>query len=182
MNKDQKGFTLLELLVVISIIGLLSSIVLSSLSQAKNKAIGARIASDFHQLQIALELSKEKSGLYPYQNTVPATYPPEPPPPPAPSYPAILQILVTDGFIPQLPTEPQSSVKYYYWVAGTSYDPSNYSNPTTHYHCGQKPIDQYVIVAQTNSSLSFLTPLGMSNQINPNIVTPISGWYCIMQP
>jgi general secretion pathway protein G len=63
--KRDSGFTLIELLVVISIIGLLSSIVLAALSSAKAKARDARRMADIKQLQLALELYRDRFGVYP---------------------------------------------------------------------------------------------------------------------
>lgn len=59
------GFTLVELLVVISIIGLLSSIVLASLNSARTKARDVRRRADLKQLQLALELYFDANGSYP---------------------------------------------------------------------------------------------------------------------
>ncbi|MDB5237438.1 MAG: hypothetical protein JWL88_540 [Parcubacteria group bacterium] len=51
-----KGFTLIELLVVIAIIGVLSSIVLSSLNTARNKGNDAAIKSNLEQARAQAEL------------------------------------------------------------------------------------------------------------------------------
>ncbi len=59
------GFTLVELLVVISIIGLLSSIVLTTVNSARAKARDARRIADFKQIQTALEFYYDKYGVYP---------------------------------------------------------------------------------------------------------------------
>lgn len=65
MNKRNKGFTLIELLVVIAIIGVLSSIVLSSLNSARQKARDAQRVSDLTQIRTALEMYYHTNGAYP---------------------------------------------------------------------------------------------------------------------
>jgi len=64
----KKGFTLIELLVVVAIIGMLSSIVLSSLNQARGNARDARRLEDLRQLQTAFELYYNVNGFYPRES------------------------------------------------------------------------------------------------------------------
>jgi len=54
-NPKNKGFTLIELLVVIAIVGVLATIVMSSLSSARAKSRDARRIADLRQLKTALE-------------------------------------------------------------------------------------------------------------------------------
>ena len=61
----QSGFTLIELLVVIAIIGLLSSVVLSSLKSARMKARDARRIEDLRQIRLALDLFFDSNRYYP---------------------------------------------------------------------------------------------------------------------
>lgn len=61
----KKGFTLIELLIVIAIIGVLSSIVMSSLNNARTKARDIKRISEIKQIQTALELFYGQYGQYP---------------------------------------------------------------------------------------------------------------------
>lgn len=61
----KKGFTLIELLVVVAIIGMLSSVVLSSLNAARANARDARRGQDMQQIKSALELYYNTFNRYP---------------------------------------------------------------------------------------------------------------------
>jgi len=60
----QRGFTLIELLVVIAIIGILSAVVLASLSTARSKGSDAAIESDMHTIQNEAEIYYDTLGAY----------------------------------------------------------------------------------------------------------------------
>ncbi|MEA3449797.1 MAG: prepilin-type N-terminal cleavage/methylation domain-containing protein [Patescibacteria group bacterium] len=62
---NKKGFTLVELLVVISIIGLLSSFAVVSLNSARVKARNALRKGDMAQLRTALVLYYDDNAQYP---------------------------------------------------------------------------------------------------------------------
>ncbi len=62
--KKNKGFTLLELLVVIAIIGILSTIVMVSLSGARQRAQDASIQSYINQIRAQAELHHISEGSY----------------------------------------------------------------------------------------------------------------------
>lgn len=63
--KKYNGFTLVELLVVISIISIIAAITLNALSKAKSKARDAQRISDMTQVRNALELFYATYGKYP---------------------------------------------------------------------------------------------------------------------
>lgn len=65
MKRYHKGFTLIELLVVIAIIGVLSTMVLSSINSARSNARDAKREQDIKTIQNALELYYVDHGTYP---------------------------------------------------------------------------------------------------------------------
>ncbi len=62
---NRRGFTLIELLVVIAIIGILSGVILASLSSARAKSRDATRQTAIHNIQNALELYYSVNGQYP---------------------------------------------------------------------------------------------------------------------
>lgn len=77
-RKLSTAFTLIELLVVVAIISLLSSVVLSSLSGARERAQITRMVSDFKQIELGMTLWLSSTGQnswpldlddYPHDNT-----------------------------------------------------------------------------------------------------------------
>lgn len=64
-RRSAQGFTLIELLVVVAIIGLLSSVVLSSLDTARAKARDTQRLADLREIRTALETYRSENGAYP---------------------------------------------------------------------------------------------------------------------
>lgn len=69
MNKKNQstdqGFTFIELLIIMFIIGVLSTIVVVSLSSARKKGRDARRISDINSIQTALEMYYEDNKVFP---------------------------------------------------------------------------------------------------------------------
>jgi len=64
----KKGFTLIEMLIVIAIIGILASMVIVSLGPSQAKARDAKRMSDLRQIQNMLEIYYTANGGYPSSN------------------------------------------------------------------------------------------------------------------
>lgn len=115
MNK--KGFTLIELIVVIAIIGLLSTIAVVALGGARTKARDARRLSDLKQLQTALELYASDENSYPPGNGVNLGK-------------TDYMCIDSDGwhasgcvspYMGKVPTDPVPNSNYVYTLAGNTY-------------------------------------------------------------
>ena len=68
----KSGFTLIELLVVIAIIGILSAVVLTSLTSSRDRANDANGVSTLGQLQLAMTQAQTNAGTYPALSAVDA--------------------------------------------------------------------------------------------------------------
>lgn len=124
----KRGFTLIEIMVVIAIIGILASIVMAALGTAKGSARDGRRVSDIKNIQLALSLYYNDNGFYPtdiYQayNSSDGVNP------------------ATDGllgaYMSKVPNDPTTNAVYpysaYYTSAATI---CNASKPPVFYHIG----------------------------------------------
>ena len=86
---NKKGFTLVELLIVISIIAIIAGIILGSMAEARAKGRDASKIRSMGEIQKALSLYYLQNGGYPESSNVVNG----------------MQSLVTAGFIPSFPSE-----------------------------------------------------------------------------
>jgi len=106
----QRGFTLLELLVVIAIIGLLATIAVAALATAREKARTVQKLHDLNQLSKALELYYDEFGAYP--PNIPSGNPN------IDNFFTRLQPLVDNGFIAKIPVSPDNDYYYHRYASG----------------------------------------------------------------
>ena len=63
--KGTRGFTLVEIIVVVAVLGIIAGIVLVNLSTAAGKSRDGDRQADLRTLQVAVELYKQRNGRYP---------------------------------------------------------------------------------------------------------------------
>ena len=98
MNADEEGFTLVELMVVLVILGLLATVVIINVLPAQNKALVQKAKTDVALLDQGLEMYKLNNLAYPTAGEG-------------------LQALVAKGVIKKLPQDPWGR-PYRYVVPG----------------------------------------------------------------
>lgn len=98
--KRSAGFTLLEVMVVIVILGLLASFVVPNLMGNQEEAARQKVVVDIQQLENALDMYRLRNSFYPTTEQGLAALVSAPTSQPVPrSYPA-------DGFVRRLPKDP----------------------------------------------------------------------------
>lgn len=100
MNK--KGYTLIEILVVVAIIGFLAASAMYAINRARMKGRDARRLADINQIQKALALYYDKNKTYPPANGWQSDCSG------ATAFKTALQPLVTDGIMKSIPNDPLS--------------------------------------------------------------------------
>lgn len=97
-SEKRKGFTLIELMVSITIIGVITVIAVINFGGTNKKARDGRRMADLEKIRVALELNRQEKGVYP----------------------AATSTLVTNGYLQAVPTDPKAGYSYVYTI-GTSY-------------------------------------------------------------
>lgn len=82
-KRPGRSFSLLELLIVISLISVLSALMMPALKAAKDSAARAKCQSNLHQTGVAIQMYiNDKKGYLPFARTMTTETPPYPSPPP----------------------------------------------------------------------------------------------------
>jgi len=107
---NRKGFTLIEILIAVSIIAILTAIGIVSYASVNRRARDAKRFGDLEQIRSALEMYRSDNGYYPAVNTgsfggVSALDAP---------------LNTSGGYIQALPTDPQPTKHSYFYEANNS--------------------------------------------------------------
>lgn len=109
----QKGFTLIELMLVISIITLLSSIFTANSTEARQKSMDKSKQLQVREVEKAITLQKDSTGFVPQHHTA---NPDQVAKEGTAAYNQSMQELVDRGYLPTIPRSP-SGEDYSYWAS-----------------------------------------------------------------
>ena len=105
----QRGFTIVELLIVIVVIGILAAIVIVAYSGVQNRAKDTMRTSDIVSVQKALELYRVDNGTYPSVGTDNIGY-----------AVSTLSGALVPIYLARLPNDPNTSLTNYQYVRGSA--------------------------------------------------------------
>jgi len=166
----RKGFTLIEVLTVIAIIGILSAVVLVSMSDSQKKGRDGRRVSDINQIRLALSLYYDAHNSYPSGSTA------------STAFGTVLQNVQSEQFITTLPNDPTSGNSYGYVAL-----PSGCSGTACFGYILAADLEANNAVLSTGyTQLQAITVNGTTQNCgNPNPQPPINGvqyyLYCVKQ-
>lgn len=95
----RKGFTLIEILVVIGIIGLLMVFLVPNLLGARDRAKDAAVKAVMHSTQLAVESYQMENGVYPLGKNIPMAS-------------LCKDYLMPGGYIASIPKNPYTNKEY----------------------------------------------------------------------
>jgi prepilin-type N-terminal cleavage/methylation domain-containing protein len=167
ITKQKKGFTLIEILIVVAIIAILASVVLVGLGPTQQAGRDARRISDLSEVENGLELYYNKCGYYPGNSATACD------PNGGAGYAAMATSLIgSSGFdlgISSVPVDPSNAGTHVY-----SYGTNSGANP-----------DSYVLGAvleNTNNSIfaTYKAPSDATNDMSPTAFSCSgTGDYCV---
>lgn len=111
MIEKQKGFTLIELMVTISLIAVLTAIAIVYYGNTQKKARDNKRKSDLEQVRAALEMYRSQNGTYPNNDDGNGS-----------NWATMTSTLQSNEYLNQPPQDPRSGTYNYYYYSDSGAD------------------------------------------------------------